>query len=150
MSAGDTRFLCYHYLLLPLPLLSRHYLPKCVRIQFLPPFSSTILYAMFVLFMWTQRKPPWKLFVTEVADITWLIWMSVGLERNTTNQMQISSDLTETVCSTPTVFTQIKDDPAYLYLMAHEIWHLVEAFPTQLTFIRPFIGVCKDVITQIP
>lgn len=75
---------CCSYLLLPFPLLSRHNLSKCVRIQFLPPFSPTILYSMFVLFMRTQCKSPWKLFVTEMADIAWFISMSMSLDTNTT------------------------------------------------------------------
>jgi hypothetical protein len=83
-SAVHTCHLYYSYLLLPLPLLSRYNLSKCVRIQFLPPFSPTIFYSMFVLFMRTQRKPPWKLFVTEMADIAWLIPMSMSLDTNTT------------------------------------------------------------------
>jgi hypothetical protein len=77
--------LYYSYSLLTFPLLSRYNLSKCVRIQFLPPFSPTILYSMFVLFMRTQCKSPWKLFLTEMADIAWLISMSMSLDTNNTN-----------------------------------------------------------------
>jgi hypothetical protein len=87
VDATSARYIChfcYSYLLLPFLLLSRHDLFKCVRIQFLPPFSPTILYSMFVLFMRTQRKSPWKLFVTEIADIARLISVGMCLVTNTT------------------------------------------------------------------